>query len=103
MSRAAPRPLSLSLELLRAQITPASPLAGVQAVWADAVGAAIATEAQPVSLVDGVLLVECASSVWTAELTMMAAELCERVNATLAEGSKKAPTLVVSSLRCRTR
>jgi predicted nucleic acid-binding Zn ribbon protein len=99
MRRSSPRPLSLPLERLRSELAPASALARVQAAWGEAVGAAVAEEAQPVSLVDGALLVECSSSVWAAELTMMARELCGRVNAAVA-GDADDP--IVSSLRCRT-
>lgn len=103
MRRRAPRPLSLSLERLRDDLAPASPLARVQTAWDGAVGAAIAAEARPVSLTDGVLVVECSASVWTAELTMMGQELCDRINAALGPPPEAGSAAAVVELRCRTR
>ena len=103
MRRRAPRPLALSVERLRVELAPASDLARVQAIWEDAVGAAVAAEAMPASLLDGTLTVDCGSSVWAAELTMMAAELCERVNAALGGAPAGRERPLVERLRCRTR
>lgn len=50
-------------------------------LWRDAVGARIADRAQPISLVDGVLLLRVASSVWSHELSMLSEELCTRLRA----------------------
>ena len=46
MRRHSPRPLSVALERLAGQLAPATPLARVQLVWAEAVGDAVAREAQ---------------------------------------------------------
>jgi hypothetical protein len=48
-------------------------------VWKQAVGARIAEKAQPVSLSAGVLLLRVPSSVWAHELSMLAGELCARL------------------------
>jgi predicted nucleic acid-binding Zn ribbon protein len=80
VSRFAPRPVSDALSGLTAQLAPATALARVQAVWAQAAGEAIAAEAQPVSERDGTVTVACRSAVWAHELELMAPELVERVN-----------------------
>ncbi len=48
-------------------------------VWRAAVGARIAERAAPVSLYAGVLLLRVPSSVWAHELSLLSAELCERL------------------------
>ena len=93
MSRAAPRPLALALEDLRDRLAPATPLAAVQRVWADAAGPAVAREARPVSERAGVVTVACRSSVWAQELDLLAPTILEGLNARL-EGVE------VRSLRC---
>jgi len=81
MRRPAPRLLSAALENVVAALAPATPLAAVQHVWQDAVGEAIASEAQPVSERAGVLTIVCRSAVWAQELDLMAPSLLERLNA----------------------
>lgn len=103
MRRAAPRPLGRSIEALRAALAPVSPLGRVQTVWDGAVGAKIAAAASPVALIDGALTVECSGSVWSAELTMMSSEICDRINAAIAETPGSGSTELVVELRCRTR
>ena len=80
MSRRAPRPLSLALHRLTSDLEPATELASVQRVWASAVGAAIAAEATPTALRDGVLTVACRAAVWAQELDLMGPELVARLN-----------------------
>jgi predicted nucleic acid-binding Zn ribbon protein len=84
------------VQALADSLRPATGLAAVQAVWADAVGAAIAREAQPVAERDGVVTVACASAVWAQEVGLMAPALCAAVNARL--GGQP-----VTSLRCTAR
>ena len=83
MSRTAPRPLAVSVLGLAESLAPMTPLARVQRVWEDAVGAAIAREAEPVSERGGVVTVGCRSSVWAQELSMLAPDLRERLNQAL--------------------
>ena len=93
MRRAAPRPLAHALCELRARLTPATPLAEVQRVWAHAAGPAVAREATPVRERGGVVVVECRSAVWAQELDLMAPDLVARLNEVL-EGA------TVTGLRC---
>ncbi len=94
MSRAAPRRLAAPLDVLSAQLAPASTLARVQVVWESAVGLAIAAAAHPTAERDGVLTVICESAVWAQELNLMASELIGRLNEALA-------TDALGELRCR--
>ena len=68
-----PRPArpGKAIARLKAEIKPETPLAGVQAVWADAVGERIAAVTEVVEEVDGVIYVDCASAVWSKELSLM--------------------------------
>ena len=83
MRRLAPRPLGPAVEALRDSLAPATTLARVQGVWGEVVGEALAEECRPLSERAGVVTVGCRSSVWAQELSMMAAELVERLNAAL--------------------
>jgi len=93
MRRVAPRPLSVAVDALAAELEPATPLAAVQRAWPHAVGEVIAGEARPTRERGGVVTVSCASAVWAQELDLMAGELVERLNAELGAGT-------VHSLRC---
>jgi len=64
---------------------PPTLLARVQRSWAAAVGERIAGEAEPVAERAGVVTVSCRSSVWAAELKMLAPSLVEQLNAVLGE------------------
>ena len=94
MRRHSPRPLSVALERLAGQLAPATPLARVQLVWAEAVGDAVAREAQPVAMRDATLTVACHSAVWAQELDLMSSALTGALNEALGEP-------VVAALRCR--
>jgi predicted nucleic acid-binding Zn ribbon protein len=83
MYRRSPRSLALALDQMRDDLGPATPLAEVQRVWSEAVGATIAGEATPTSERGGVLTVSCSSSVWAQELDLMAPVLIEQLNARL--------------------
>jgi predicted nucleic acid-binding Zn ribbon protein len=91
--RSSPRPLALALDRVRERLEPATPLANVQRAWPEAVGPAVATEAQPVRERAGVVTVECRSAVWAQELDLMAPDLIERLN-------QAAGGPIVRSLRC---
>jgi predicted nucleic acid-binding Zn ribbon protein len=92
--RREPRPLGPAVAALAQRLAPATPLADIQRVWPQAVGEAVAAEAEPTGERDGVVVVTCASAVWAQELDLMAPALIERLNAVLGAGS-------VRSLRCR--
>jgi predicted nucleic acid-binding Zn ribbon protein len=90
-----PRRLASALGAVRSSAAPLTLLAGVQAVWAQAVGPGIAAEAEPVGERDGVITVACRSSTWAQEIDLLQAEIVARLNAAL-EGSAPAS---VSRLR----
>jgi predicted nucleic acid-binding Zn ribbon protein len=81
--RRSPRPLTIALDEIQAELVPDTLLAEAQAAWGTAVGAAIAEQAQPVSERSGVLTIACSASVWAQELDLMAASIIERLNAAL--------------------
>lgn len=85
-SRRTPRPLTLALDGVRAELAPQTLLADVQAVWSSAVGPVIAAQAEPVSERGGALTVACAASVWAQELDLMATDIIERLNEALGGG-----------------
>lgn len=94
MSRRAPRPLSLALGGLTDALAPATPLARVQQVWEQAVGAKIASAGRPTAEREGMLTIACTDAVWAAELDLMGPELVARLNRTLGDEP-------VHKLRCR--
>ncbi|MDX6652136.1 MAG: hypothetical protein QOJ38_917 [Solirubrobacterales bacterium] len=73
--RRAPRPVAGALAGIVEGLQPQTPLAAVQRVWTEAVGEAVAREAEPVSERGGVVTIGCSSSIWAAELNMMQADL----------------------------
>jgi predicted nucleic acid-binding Zn ribbon protein len=85
-ARRAPRRLGDALAETISRAAPATPLAAIQAVWADAVGERIAAEARPVAERDGVVTVSCSSSSWAQELDLLSPELLERLSEALGEG-----------------
>lgn len=84
-ARRVPRRAGFALRDALAGSAPKTLLASVQAAWAEACGAAIAAEAQPVSEREGTITVACRSATWAAELDLMQEELRERLNRTLGE------------------
>ena len=82
MRRVAPRPLAEALTPLKHELAPATTLARVQEVWPSVAGAA-AREATPVSERAGTVTFACRSSVWAGELSLMARDLADRLNAAL--------------------
>ena len=95
MRRRAPRPLSMALEAVAAELEPPTKLAPVQAAWAAVVGPVVAAHATPVGERGGVLEVVCDESVWAAELELMGPDLVARLQ--VAVGTHE-----ITSLRCRT-
>jgi predicted nucleic acid-binding Zn ribbon protein len=81
--RRSPRSLASALAQVSAGLEPASALARVQGCWAEAVGDVVSAEAQPVSERDGVVTVECRSSVWAQELELLGPDLLGKVNAAI--------------------
>jgi predicted nucleic acid-binding Zn ribbon protein len=75
-------------------LRPSSPLGDVQRVWAAAVGATVAAQAEPTAVADGVVTVTCSSATWAQELDLMSVELVDRLNAALGGGR-------VTRLRCQ--
>jgi predicted nucleic acid-binding Zn ribbon protein len=93
--RAQARPAGDAVSALARRLAPATVLADVQRVWSDAVGEAVAAQAEPTGERDGVLVVTCSAAVWAHELDLMGPELVARLNAALGRDA-------VRSLRCRT-
>jgi len=81
--RRSPRKLESAIDHLRVGLAPQTPLGDVQSSWAQAVGPAIAAEAQPTAERGGVLTVSCSASVWAHELDLMAPVILERLNGLL--------------------
>ncbi len=50
------------------------------AAWTQAAGAAVAAAARPNGLFNGVLTVECPSSIWANELTYLGGQILDRMN-----------------------
>jgi predicted nucleic acid-binding Zn ribbon protein len=82
--RRGPRQLTEAVARLRVAAMPPTLLAQVQHCWATTVGEQVAEEAEPTAERGGVVTVICRSSVWAAELTMLAPTLVEQLNETLA-------------------
>jgi predicted nucleic acid-binding Zn ribbon protein len=89
------RPAALSLGEIRQELEPHTLLAAIQRLWPEAVGGAIAAEAQPTSERSGIVTVSCSASVWAQELDLMAPAILERLNERLDSGR-------VTRLRCVT-
>jgi len=77
--RRAPRPAAAALRSALEQAAPRTPLAAVQAAWAETVGEPISSVARPVSERAGEVTVHCSDSVWAQELDLMQEELLERL------------------------
>ena len=86
MRRLGPRPIAAALEPVRRDLAPATTLARVQEAWTSVAGLA-AKEATPVSERAGTVTFACRSSVWASELTLMAGDLKERLNAAIGDRS----------------
>lgn len=84
--RRSPRTASVALDRLRDELAPQTLLAEVQRVWPEAVGTAIAAEAEPSAERGGVLTVSCSAAVWAQELDLMAPAIIDRLNQLLDSG-----------------
>ncbi len=91
--RRSPRTLAVAIDRVRDELAPQTLLAEVQRVWPQAVGSAIAAEAQPVAERGGILTVSCSASVWAQELDLMGPAILERLNQILESGR-------IQRLRC---
>jgi predicted nucleic acid-binding Zn ribbon protein len=85
MRRRSPRPLTEALDRLATSVAPQTPLARIQAAWAESVGPVIAENADPLRERAGVLTVYCRQSVWAQEIALMGVELTARINAALGD------------------
>jgi predicted nucleic acid-binding Zn ribbon protein len=95
MGRRRARPLALALRGVLDRGGPRTSLARVQAVWREAVGDGIASQAEPVSERAGTVTIACGSATWSQELSLMHDDLLLRLNERL-EGAGEEP---VSGLR----
>lgn len=97
MRRVAPRHLSVALRAALPKTQPAGLLAAVQAAWPGVAGELLAGSAAPVSEHDGVITVDCESSVWAQELELLGPDLAERLNAAVSAGQVARLRFVVGS------
>ena len=76
-----PRPIGNGLDGLIRSLrgTSAASQVGVFAGWADAVGPAVAAHARPVSLDDGLLVVEVDDSAWATQLRYLEHQVLEQL------------------------
>ena len=88
--RRAPRPAAGAFQAALQRVAPQTPLAAVQAAWANAVGEQLAARATPVSERAGTVTVECADAVWAQELDLMQETLLERLRDELGEQAPEA-------------
>ena len=82
-----PQLASAALRSAIRQSAPATPLAAVQTVWLEAVGAAVSERARPVAEKEGVVAVSCDTATWAQELDLMQEEVRSKLNAALARSS----------------
>jgi predicted nucleic acid-binding Zn ribbon protein len=83
--RRTPRPAGTALRAALGRAAPKTPLAALQAIWAEAVGERIAAVARPVSERGGEVTIDCSDSVWAQELDLMRGQLLERLRERLGE------------------
>ena len=86
--RSAPRPVADSLEGLARRLgaPTAGALGAVFRHWEEAVGAAVAAHARPVSLTDGVLVVAVDQPGWATQLRYLTSDLLGRLADVAGEG-----------------
>ncbi len=80
LNRRDPRRIAGAIGALADSLAPMTLLAAVQRAWPDAVGEAIAAVAHPTATREGTVIVNCESSVWAQELTLMGPELVAKLN-----------------------
>jgi predicted nucleic acid-binding Zn ribbon protein len=88
--RRAPRPAGAALRAALERAAPRTPLAAVQAAWADAVGETVAAAASPSGEQEGAIVVSCADPVWAQELDLMQEDLLRRLEERLGDDAPKA-------------
>lgn len=88
--RRAPRRAAPAFRAARAQVAPRTPLAALQASWAQAVGPQLAAVSAPVAERDGEATIECADAVWTQELDLMRDQLLARLREHLGDSAPTA-------------
>jgi predicted nucleic acid-binding Zn ribbon protein len=80
-SRSQPRSIAAALGSVREAVSPATPLAAVQAAWNEAVGERVAAEARPVAEREGTITVACRAATWAQELDLLHDELLSGLRA----------------------
>jgi predicted nucleic acid-binding Zn ribbon protein len=97
MRRLAPRALSIALERVVPDVSPATVLARVQQAWPEVAGPGMAAAARPVSERDGVVTIACESGVWAQELELLGGDLLTRLNASLGDAPVQKLRFVIGS------
>jgi predicted nucleic acid-binding Zn ribbon protein len=85
--RRAPRQAASAFRAARARVAPQTPLAALQASWAEAVGPQLAAVSTPVAERAGEATIECADAVWTQELDLMRDQLLARLREHLGDSA----------------
>ena len=85
MRRERPRSAGSALRQLVAEAAPETPLAAIQAAWAQAAGETVARQAEPVAERDGQVTVACRTASWAQELDLLQDDLRRRLNEALAD------------------
>lgn len=78
--RRAPRSINTSIEKLVQQVRPNSALTNVQAVWEEIVGPQIHSVTKLIRVRNGELLVQCESSLWANEISLLSAQIILKIN-----------------------
>jgi len=97
--RRAPRPAASALRAALDLAAPKTPLAALQAAWAEVVGEQIAAATSPVSERSGEAIVSCSDSVWAQELDLMQGQLLERLQERLGERAPRSLRFRVQDAR----
>ena len=79
MARRAPRQIGAAIAAARGRAAPPTTLAAVQQAWPEAVGAQIASAAEPVAERQGTVIVRCRAAVWADELDLMQDRILARL------------------------
>ena len=74
-----------ALSNFKSNLAPEGDLSRLQTVWREIVGEQIARACRPVDLVDGVLKIECTSSVWSHEIDLLSEQIVVNVNSALGQ------------------
>jgi len=98
-ARHGPRSASAAIRAIREEATPPTLLASVQSAWAEAVGPAIAAEAEPVSERDGVVTIACRTATWAQELDLMQDRIVTLLNGSIDAVERGSATPSVRRLR----